>query len=339
MVELMIQQGRADCERQSVNHQQAWAVVLAGGDGTRLSAFTRSIAGDDRPKQFCRLYGGRTLLAQTRSRLAPAISPERTLFSVVKHHEKFYAEELAGVKPSRMVVQPSNKGTTAAIICSLLRITRLAGDPIVGFFPTDHHYSREMRFISAVRLALRIVSSRLETIVLLGADAEHPEVEYGWIQPGTSLECPLTNSLVGVRRFWEKPSTQVAQALLAHGCLWNTFVMIGRASAFLDILNTSVPGLMRAMGRDCGPFDADSYLAHRDEAYAALGPGDFSRQVLSVSTGQLAVLRLGDVGWSDLGTPERVMSAITRSGLRSHWLGSVQTENVGDLPKTPASQA
>src|SRR5580692_7856690 len=177
-----------------LNHQ-VWAVVLAGGDGTRLQSLTRLIAGEDRPKQFCRLHGGRTLLAQTRSRLAPAISPERTLFTVVKAHERFYTDELADVKPSRVVVQPSNVGTTAAIINSLLRITSLAGTPIVGFFPTDHHYSKEMRFVASLRLALKVATDRPDTVILLGASAEHPEVEYGWIEPGTGLESPLTHSL------------------------------------------------------------------------------------------------------------------------------------------------
>ncbi len=324
-------------EEHSVNHQKAWAVVLAGGDGTRLRSFTRLIAGDDRPKQFCSLYGGRTLLAHTRARLAHAISPERTLFTLVRHHEKFYSEELAGVKPSHMVVQPSNKGTTVAMINSLLRITSLAGDPIVGFFPTDHHYSREQRFVSAVRLALNIVSTRLDTVILLGADAEHPEVEYGWIQPGASLECSLTNSLLGVRRFWEKPSAQAAQALLAQGCLWNTFVMIGRASAFLDILNAAVPRVMQAFESRIGLSGAAPSLAPGDEAYAALHPGDFSQQVLSVSTRRLAVLRLGNIGWSDLGTPERVMCAMTRAGFRPYRPGSGQNENIENFAKTSVS--
>jgi mannose-1-phosphate guanylyltransferase len=295
-----------------VSYQQAWAVVLAGGDGTRLQSLTRLIAGEDRPKQFCRLHGGRTLLAQTRSRLAPAISPERTLFTVVKAHERFYTDELADVKPSRVVVQPSNVGTTAAIINSLLRITSLAGNPIVGFFPTDHHYSKEMRFVASLRLALKVATDRPDTVILLGASAEHPEVEYGWIEPGTGLECPFTHSLHRVNRFWEKPSIHTAQSLHARGCLWNTFVMIGQASAFLDLLKVAVPRTVQA-------FDADPGMAQGEAAYAALTPGDFSQQVLSVSTERLAVLRLGDVGWSDLGTPERVLSAMARSGLTSKW--------------------
>ena len=317
-------------------NQQAWAVVLAGGDGTRLRTLTRFIAGDDRPKQFCALYGGRTLLAQTRSRLAPAIAPERTLFTVVKAHERFYRDELADVKPSRLVVQPSNKGTTAAIICSLLRITKLAGDPIVGFFPTDHHYSKETRFLASIHAALRIVSSRQDTIILLGANAEHPEVEYGWIEPGARLEDPVGGSLLRVLRFWEKPPAHVAQALQARGCLWNTFVMIGRASAFLSIIRAAAPEILQILDEACRLEVAPEW-AEGDKAYAALVPGDFSQQVLSVSTGQLAVLPLGNVGWSDLGTPERVTRAITRWGLRPHWVVPDHNENLEKFSKVSVS--
>lgn len=319
-----------------VNHQ-VWAVVLAGGDGARLRPLTRLISGGDRPKQFCRLYGGRTLLAQTRSRLAPAIPPEQTLFTLVGAHEKFYAAELADVKPSRMVVQPSNKGTTAAIIYSLLRVTNLAGDPIVGFFPTDHHYSEERRFAASVRLAVKVVRDSPATIILLGARAEHAEVDFGWIEPGTALECPFTKSLLRVNQFWEKPPLYVAQILRARGCLWNTFVMIGRASAFLEILKTAVPQVLRVFGVDGHCSGAELSQAHGDAVYAALTPGDFSRQVLSVSKERLAVLRLKDVGWSDLGTPERVMFAMARSGLRSDWQGAVEHENIEDLATTSAS--
>jgi mannose-1-phosphate guanylyltransferase len=70
-------------------NQQVWAVVLAGGDGTRLRSLTQLISGEDRPKQFCHVYGDKTLLAHTRARLAGTIHPERTAFVLVKNHERF----------------------------------------------------------------------------------------------------------------------------------------------------------------------------------------------------------------------------------------------------------
>ena len=302
-----------------MNQQEVWAVVLAGGDGTRLRALTRFVSGEERPKQFCSLCGGATLLAQTRSRLAPAFSPPQTLFVVVKSHERFYQQELGDVTPSRLVVQPANKGTTMAVVSSLRRVASLAGNPIVAFFPTDHHYSRESQFIASVRLALDAVRERSEMVVILGATAERPEVEYGWIEPSICLACRSGNAVFRVKRFWEKPSAQIAQALHKRGCLWNTFVMIGRVAAFLDLLAATVPGVLAAFEAVGSHLAVNLDTAPAKELYASLAPGDFSRQVLSSRTENLAVLRLGDVGWSDLGTPERVMKAMVRAGHRPYW--------------------
>src|SRR5580658_6910491 len=173
-----------------------WGVVLAGGDGTRLKTVSRLVSGDNRPKQFCALFGTRSLLARTRGRLAPAISQDRMLFAVVRNHEPFYQPELADVEESRIVVQPRNRGTTAAIIYSLLRLTRLEKDPIVAFFPADHHFEDEMQFARALDGAFDAVHKNPRSLVLLGARADKADVEYGWIEPGRRVD-PAENARSG----------------------------------------------------------------------------------------------------------------------------------------------
>lgn len=330
-----------------MNHQQAWAVVLAGGDGTRLRSLTQLISGEDRPKQFCRVHGGNTLLTHTRVRLARTIHPERTVFALVKTHERFYRSELADVEPRQLVVQPGNKGTTAAVICSLLRITSLAGDPVVAFFPTDHYYANEPEFSVSVDRAVRVAQHHSDALVVLGAAAEHAEVEYGWIEPGARFDSPFANALLRVRRFWEKPSRPMAQALFARGCLWNTFVMAGRASLFLALLNKTMLS-QTMLSKTMAPGWLDTFLAAQqqgqdatipaqDNLWASLTPGDFSRQVLTPSTQHLAVLDVGDIGWSDLGTPERVTAALARSGIKPWWQESAENAPSEDLAKTSAT--
>ena len=57
----------------------AWAVVLAGGKGVRLRGLTRHVYGEDRPKQYAALTGGKSLLRQTASAaMVRLLDPPRT---------------------------------------------------------------------------------------------------------------------------------------------------------------------------------------------------------------------------------------------------------------------
>jgi hypothetical protein len=77
------------------------------------------------------------------------------------------------------------------------------------------------------------VNEHPDRLVLLGVHATEAEVEYGWIGPGRPLAPPPDIGIWEIRRFWEKPSEDTARLCLASGCLWNTLVLIGRASSSL----------------------------------------------------------------------------------------------------------
>jgi mannose-1-phosphate guanylyltransferase len=294
----------------------SWAVLLAGGDGKRLLPLTRRLCGEERPKQFAPLLGGRSLLTLTKERLAPLIAPEKTLFAVVERHRRFYEVELSGISPTRIVVQPDNRGTSAAIAYSLLRIARTDPDAIVGFFPTDHYYADEAGFTTGVKLACEIVRQQQQFLVLLGATPEWADADYGWIEPGVCLERSSNTSLFRVNRFWEKPSVALAEKLHKIGCLLNTFVMIAHARTFHDLMHATIPDVLRAFALLNRRSSTEAADAHR--IYSKLPCGDFSQQVLSARADRLLALRLADVGWSDLGTEDRVNAVIARSGGSVH---------------------
>src|SRR5579864_8808515 len=277
-------------------YDQLWAVILAGGNGSRLKTLTRAISGDERPKQFCPILGTDTLLAHTRARLESIATPARTLFVVVREHEQFYESELANVNPTHVFVQPSNKGTTPAVAYFASRLGYLDEDAIVGFFPTDHYYGDDNEFAAAVESAYRAAKDHRESVILLGAEARQAEDGYGWIEPGVRLK-GRSNQLFGVNRFWEKPSLRMAQALLEIGCLWNTFVMVGRVKVFLKMLESAVPEVSKAFEAFAWRCAISVDRTYESHLYRTLAGGDFCRQVLSVCTDRLAVLRLRDIGW------------------------------------------
>ena len=294
------------------NHR--WAVVLAGGDGLRLRELTQRIAGDSRPKQFCPFFGGKTLLTQTRERIAPLFHEEQTIFSLTRAHQKFHWEQLAGVDGRRKVIQPLNRGTAVAMALCLEIIARQDEDAVVAFFPSDHHYADCSAFRETVDYALRQIEEYPQSVLVLGAEAQYPEVEYGWIEPGRTLLDSPAHPLQRVTRFWEKPTLQHAQALRRHGCLWNTFVTIGLAGTFLELFAATTPQLTRTLAACLTDHQLDRFY---DEAESV----DFSRAVLSRVPERLVVLRDARSGWMDLGSPRRVTEALTLSGIEAPWLG------------------
>jgi len=304
------------------DQQHRWGVILAGGEGVRLKSLTRFVSGEDTPKQFCALLGGRSLLAQTEQRVSRAISAERTVYVLLNSHERFYSKELRNVPPTRMVVQPSNRGTLAAILSSLINIIGQDKDATVAFFPSDHHYAEEQRFMSGVDLAFGAAESNPESVILLGVAARHAETEYGWIEAIPAMSTNSQGGLLKVKRFWEKPSVRTAEELLERGCVWNTFVMIGRAQAFLDMIRAGAPDIYQEF-ESVLKLPESSWSDYRLNAiYQRVTPADFSKLVLSARPEGLGVWCLGDVGWSDLGDPRRVMTVLDEMGINREWAAS-----------------
>ncbi len=302
-------------ELPSSRRAERWAVILAGGDGTRLRSLTRLIAGDERPKQFCPVIGDQTLLDQTRSRVALAVRPDQTMFVVTQNHARFYKPLLSDVQPQQLVAQPKNVGTASAILYGLLRLSQVAPSSSVAFFPSDHYFSDDDRFMSHVESAFEAAQVCKDLVILLGIQPDGPEVEYGWIEPASPDLMKNPDALCRVRRFWEKPNTYIAHALMDRGCLWNSFVMVGQVSAFLEMIRRAAPDLY-------GRFDAVKPVLNSadeerilGELYAQLHDTNFSQQVLAARPEDLAVLPVSGLRWSDLGQPERVWSTMADIGL------------------------
>jgi mannose-1-phosphate guanylyltransferase len=315
----MIQTLRENCldanrsQRLDSSAAHLWAVLLAGGDGVRLRELTRRIAGDSRPKQFCRIIGEQSLFRETRTRLDPLFTRHRQVFVFSRAHERYYCHDLTDVGDSCVIEQPLNRGTGIAIILALIRILQRDHDALAAFFPCDHFYADHDSFRLTIRSAVECAHHNPESIILVGADAEYPETDYGWIEPGVVVSNATVGRLSRVSRFWEKPSLQQARALLRRRCLWNTFVTVGRATTFFEMLCSQVPEAVLALSRAM----AENTL---NVAYASLDTVDFSRDVLASLPHRLLVLRDRTSGWADLGSPTRVLDTLSRNGIQPGWV-------------------
>lgn len=300
-----------------------WAVVLAGGEGRRLRSLLRQVLGADRPKQYVRLLGPHTLLRQTLDRVSLAIPGPRTLVVTVRQHARYISEEFAGAPHPTILAQPFDRGTAAGVLYPAHWIAWRNPEATIAVFPADHFLLGEACFMAHVAEVAAWVAKNPERLVLLGAQPTSPEVEYGWIEPDEGLGDLSTGPIRAVRQFWDRPAVARARACLKAGHLWNTSVLVGKVAALLQAGWQALPELSDRLAR-IEPFvgtpeEADAVR----QAYELMPKASFSREVLEACPDMLAVSRLPRIVWSDLGSPHRVMEALTRMRLRPEWARTV----------------
>ena len=295
------------------------AVILAGGDGARLSSFTRKVFGHHLPKQFCPLFAGETLLEWTMRRISLLIPPERTITVLNRAHERFYAPILGTVPSSQLLVEPENRGTAAAVLSVLRRLVAQGHIGPVAIFPSDHYVNDDSSFMRQIADAFRAVEFAPQLTVLLGITPDGPEPEYGWIEPGTLVapSHPLLGQIRQIRRFKEKPSPEVARELFDAKWLWNSAILVGNVATLLSLIESAVPEIYRKFTWVGSFLDGASEAEVLQTIFRDLPSVDFSLKVLSEFPAEFSVMPITGVMWSDLGDPRRLLAAISSGGGRS----------------------
>ena len=206
-----------------------WAVIPAGGAGTRLWPLSRSSS----PKFLRDLTGsGRSLLQGTYDRLAPAVE-DRFLVVTGRAHRDAVAAQLPELADDAVVAEPSARDSMAAIGLAAALLERRDPHAVMGSFAADHVIADPEAFRATVATAVE--AARDDWLVTIGIEPTHASTAFGYIHVGDPL--PGHPSANGVREFVEKPSAEVAEGYLATGRFrWNAGMFVVRPSVLLDLL-------------------------------------------------------------------------------------------------------
>ena len=284
--------------------EASWTVILAAGQGRRLASLTGGV-----PKQFWRGQRGSSLLDDTLTRFAPLAPLSRTVVIVDALHRQFVQDHRVSRSPATVIHQPQDRGTAAGVLLALTPILAQEPDALVMITPSDHGVVDDQGFRDGIREAGRHAVQR-EAAVLLGVQPTAAHQDYGWIVPASS---PKSSALRAVHSFVEKPPADIVSSLWARGAVWNTMVLVARASTIRDLCFGMLPQLREV-------FETATRLPENDRhtflnaIYATLPAFDFSRHVLAPAPGLWTYVWPASVGWSDLGTPERLTAWHQRAG-------------------------
>lgn len=283
--------------------RRMWAIVLAGGEGSRVRSLTTNAVGESAPKQFCSFGTGVSLLRRAIDRAAGIVPPQHIVTVVAPQHRHWWEHELSDLPVENIVVQPQDRGTAAGILLPLNQVLRRDPAAQVLVVPSDHYVENEPCLRSAILDAVLVTDGSDGRVVLLGIMPRTCDTEYGWIVPATAQyasDVPARQ----VESFVEKPDGERARSLMRRGAVLNSFIFVASGTALLGLFQHAAPHLLERFFD--WQADAPTGPLALEALYADLPTCDFSRDILERSCGRLWVVRVPDCGWVDLGTPVRL---------------------------------
>ena len=276
-----------------------FAVIMAGGRGERLWPLSRK----ERPKQFLKLLGERTMLQETVARVAPLIPPENTYVVVGREHVGVVNKQLPNLPAENIIVEPLGRGTAPCIGLAALRLSRIDPEGVMIVLPADHVLQDEERFLKLLEDATTVAAAGSH-LVTLGITPDRPATGYGYIQTFNPFEAGNFSSgskVLEVERFTEKPDRETAERFLAdNDYLWNSGMFIWRVDMILREMKTHMSklhaGLMTIENRIGAP-DYEEVLEriYRQQDVASIDCGVMEK------SNRVLVLPTGEIGWSDVG--------------------------------------
>ena len=267
----------------------AYAILLAGGTGTRLWPVSRQLY----PKQLVKFIGDDSLVQSTVKRLTPVLDPEKVRIVCGEQHFHETARHMQdiGMKADgKIICEPSGRNTAPAILLAVLHILAVEKDAVLCVFPADHVIGNIERFHERLAAAIRLADQGY--VVTFGISPHYAETGYGYVEG----EAAISEGALNIKRFVEKPDRKTAQQYIDAGnFFWNSGMFAFKASVIMEEFRAWQPQLLEAMN---GIFEPTRPLTKAE--YDRLPDISIDYAVMEKTT--RGVVLPSDFGWSDIGS-------------------------------------
>lgn len=280
--------------------QEIYAVILAGGSGTRFWPKSRHL----QPKQLCAIGSNeQTMIEITLNRLEGFIPPERRI--IVTHIDQIAkTKEIAGKLCGHYLAEPEARNTANALALAALHIQHIhkgKNPPVMVSLHADHIIEKVEAFLTSLADSVQV--ARQGYLTLVGIVPEYPETGYGYIERGAPIK--EINGSFKVASFREKPELEVAARYVeSKKFYWNAGMFVWRIDSILKELNEFLkPSITKlaALLSSAGPGGYNDVAPDKLAAvYSALPKISIDNAVLEVSKNVAVVA--ADIGWQDVGS-------------------------------------
>ena len=266
-----------------------YAVLLAGGTGTRLWPVSRELY----PKQLGKFIGKDSLVQSTIKRLPPLVNLQNIRVVCGKHHYHEivrHIEDIGICSKGKVIQEPCGRNTAPAILLAAFYIHNPAENGIMCVFPADHVIGNIGSFHERLGAAINLAEQGY--IVTFGIQPHYPETGYGYIEGGAAV----TGSALRVKRFVEKPDRPTAVKYIDAGnFFWNSGMFAFKTAVILEEFKKYQPRMLAEME---AIFSPDRPLAKED--YDRLENISIDYAIMEKT--DTCVVVPSDFAWSDIGS-------------------------------------
>lgn len=268
------------------------ALIMAGGKGTRFWPLST----EDKPKQFLKLIGDKTMIQMTVERILPIIPMDRIYICTGERYVDLIKEQVPNLSVENIIIEPEGRNTSPCITLSSLVIKRKYKDATMVVLPSDHLIENEDKFRDIILKANKYLDTNNKAIVTLGMSPTRPETGYGYIKydNNTNIE------MLKVDRFVEKPDKETAEKYLKEGnYLWNGGMFLWKVNTILSEVKKYIPNTYEVLSEIENVSD-ENLQEVINSNYSKTDEISIDYAVLEKSN-DIYVVK-SDIGWDDIGT-------------------------------------
>lgn len=285
-----------------------YAVIMAGGSGTRLWPMSRA----GLPKQllpFIRRGPGSaptTLLHESARRIERLVPAERRYLCAGLGFRDQILSGLPGFTHDRYLAEPVARDTLNAVGFAAAVFASLDPDAVFAVLTADHLIEPQDAFERAVDAGFALVEADPARLVSFAITPDHPATGFGYIEDDGPIAPDPSGLAFRVRRFVEKPPLERAREYLASGRFsWNAGMFVFHARTFLSLLERHQPAAhagLSKIARAWASPDRDDVIA---KVYPTLPKTSVDYGVMEPASTDPAVTLCGvrmNVSWLDVGS-------------------------------------
>ena len=284
--------------------QHIYAVIMAGGGGTRLWPISRK----QHPKHVLPLLGERTLFQSAMDRLEGFISPEHILVVTTSSQAEELEKQAPHLSRSNFLIEPQPRGTASVIGLAASVLAKRDPEAVMLVLTSDHYIRNNDLFRLVMGVAVQV--ARKHYLVTLGITPTFPATGYGYIKRGAALREKFDYPVYRVLQFIEKPDEAKARVLLASGdASWNSGMFIWRADRILHEFARQMPELKHALDRIGSAWGTSEQDAILLSEWSQLKPETIDYGIMEHAA-NVALLPAGGLEWSDVGSWDSLFNVL-----------------------------